>query len=288
MEAELTVGAEIELLLTMGTDLVQKFSQQQLARQKRHDRQEKKRRSKQGDARGVIVGTEEEAEEPGIAGTEAAEIAAEDSEFASGYQLWYSVSIGLMGEFAPERLEEFKSYYQPDRKRGDVTDSNYVVQDWLWGRGFEVDGSRYPWAAVGRCILNQVAILKAVKDRLAWQSASTTDHSRRGIQLDLLQIARDLIKVNERAAGVMAGRVLELFLNELAASHEVKLRKRFPPLRELFDALKDAGILDIPVHAQGIWAAEIASRCRAEGESPTKVQVRDLIDTSHWLITNIF
>lgn len=286
MEAELTVGAEIDLLLNMGTTLSQQFSEQQSARQKQLDKK-LKGRPKTGSVVVMIEGTEE-AEEQRISPEEAKEMAAEDSEFACGYQRWYSLTLDLMAEHAPDRLAEFQSYYQPDRKRGDIDDSNYVIQDWLWERGFDRDGRRLPWVAVGRCILNQIAILKSAKDRLDWQSASTESHARRGMQMDLLQIARDLIKVNERAAGVMAGRVLELYLNELAAAHEVKLRKRFPPLGELFDALKDANILDIPTHAQGIWAAEIASRCRAEGESPSKVQVRDLIDTSHWLLSNVF
>ena len=285
MAEELTVGAEIELLLNMGTTLSQQFAEKQLARQKRLDKKEKKR-SKQGVV--VIVDGGEETGRDAISDQEAKEIAAEESEFACGYQRWYSLTLELMEQYAPDRFAEFQSYYQPERKREYIDDSNYVIQDWLWERGFERGSSRSPWVVVGRCILNQVAILKSVKDRLDWQSASTTDHSRRGMQLDLLQIARDLIKVDERAAGVMAGRILELYLNELAAGHEVKLRKQFPPLRELFDALKDAGILDIPVHAQGTWAAEIANRCRAEGESPSKVQVRDLVDTSHWLLSNIF
>ena len=40
--------------------------------------------------------------------------------------------------------------------------------------------------------------------------------------------------------------------------------------------------------AQSIWLAEIDARARSAGESPTKLQVRDLIDGTRWLITNVF
>ena len=88
MEAELTIGAEIDLLLNMGTALSQQFAEKRLARQKRHDKEEK-RRPKTGSV--VVVDDGQE-----ISEAEAKEIAAEESEFACGYQAWYSVSIELM------------------------------------------------------------------------------------------------------------------------------------------------------------------------------------------------
>jgi len=36
------------------------------------------------------------------------------------------------------------------------------------------------------------------------------------------------------------------------------------------------------------WVSGDATRSRSEGEAPTKLQVRDLIDGSRWLLTNIF
>jgi hypothetical protein len=86
----------------------------------------------------------------------------------------------------------------------------------------------------------------------------------------------------------MAGTVLESFLKKLTAKHQLKFRKQAPPLREYIDALHTAKVLDIPIHSQATWIAEIANRSRTEGESPTKPQVRDLIDGTHWLISNVF
>jgi len=61
-----------------------------------------------------------------------------------------------------------------------------------------------------------------------------------------------------------------------------------PPPSELVEALKKAKVLDGQVWSQATWLADIHDRCLAAGESPTKLQVRDLIDGTRWLLANIF
>src|SRR5262249_18884333 len=112
--------------------------------------------------------------------------------------------------------------------------------------------------------------------------------TERGLQLAFLETARDLIPINERSAGALAGTVLEAWLKKLAHKHRLKFRRHLPPLRDYIEALHTAKVLDIAAHSQAVWLAEINDRSRAEGESPTKLQVRDLIDGTRWLITNIF
>jgi hypothetical protein len=82
--------------------------------------------------------------------------------------------------------------------------------------------------------------------------------------------------------------VLELYLRKLAAKHKLRFRKDKPPTRELVEAFKSAKVFDTPIGSQAIWLAEIDHRSRSTGEPPTKLQVRDLIDGTHWLITNVF
>ena len=81
---------------------------------------------------------------------------------------------------------------------------------------------------------------------------------------------------------------MEAYLKKLAAKHQLKLRKQSPTVAELADALKAAQVLDVPAHSQLTWLAEIRSRSLKEGETPTKLQVRDLVDGTRWLITNVF
>jgi hypothetical protein len=208
--------------------------------------------------------------------------------FEVGYQRWYSRALPLMKQLAPERYVEFQSYYESVPGTHWYHTGCYVIRDYLLGRDVEEDDDSEARREVTRRYTSQLAILKSVTDRLAWGQMDTADQAERGLQLALLETARDLMNINERSAGALAGKVLELYLRKLAAKHQLKFRKQAPPLREYIDALHTAKVLDIPVHAQATWLAEIGDRSRAPGESPTKPQVRDLIDGTQWLITNVF
>jgi hypothetical protein len=224
-----------------------------------------------------------------VAALEKKEKGKEEAEpFEVGYQRWYTRALPLMKQLAADRYEEFQAYYDADPRRALVEPSNYAVQDYLRGEklaGANADQKR----ETARCISSQLAIFKAVADRLEWQALDTEEQVGRTLQLATLETARELIRASERAAGALAGTVLQSYLLGLAASHKLKLKRSSPPTRELADDLKTAGILTVPVWSQATWIAEIRERClKPEGEAPTKLQVRDLIDGTHWLITNVF
>ena len=208
--------------------------------------------------------------------------------FELGYQRWYSRALPLMQQLAPERYAEFKSYYEPNPKRTLLQAHSYAVQD-FFRREKPASDRLDRRKETARCFASQLAILKSIAERLAWMALDTEDQAARSLQLAELETARGLIKISARAAGALAGAVLEAYLKKLAAKHRVRLRKQSPPLSELAEALKAAKVLDIPAWSQSTWLAEIHSRSvRVDGEEPTKLQVRDLIDGTHWLITNVF
>ena len=206
-------------------------------------------------------------------------------DFEERYQSWYSRALPMMKRLAPDRYAEFQRFYSRDPKVSVHWSRDHIIQDVIWGVENE---SKDLWQEAGRCLRSQLAILKSISDRLSWGDMDSADQAERGLQLAFLETARDLLKVDERAAGALAGTVLETHLKNLCGKHRLKFRKQVPPLREYIEALHAAKILDIPIHAQATWLAEISARSRAEGESPTKLQIRDLIDGSRWLITNVF
>ncbi|HEY1774188.1 MAG TPA: hypothetical protein VGH91_13450 [Gammaproteobacteria bacterium] len=207
----------------------------------------------------------------------------EESHFEDYYQCWYSRALPLMKQLALDRYAEFQSFYVVDPRYPWGDSTAYVIQDYFRGRESDDAG-----ADTIRCFKNQLAILKSVADRLAWSSLDTEDQVQRGLQLALLETARKLMDIDARAAGALAATVLETFLKKLTARHRLKFRRQIPPLREYIDALHTAKVLDIPIHAQATWLAEISDRSRVAGETPTKLQVRDLIDGTYWQITNVF
>lgn len=212
----------------------------------------------------------------------------ETEPFESMYQSWYTKTLPLMKQLAADRYAEFRIYYEGDPDRGLLQPHSYAVQDYLLEHMPDNDGFDHEYETA-RCISSQLAILKAVADRLEWQRVDTVDQAGRSLQLAELETARDLVKISERAAGALAGTVLQTFLAALAQKHKLKFRKHAPSSRDYAEALKTANVLDVPVWSQSTWLAEIHDRClRPEGEAPTKTQVRDLIDGVHWLITNVF
>ncbi|HEV7164175.1 MAG TPA: hypothetical protein VGO35_02150 [Gammaproteobacteria bacterium] len=274
MDSLVTVSKQLEILYERGAALSLEFGTEQAALQKQEAEQEREK-EEQGESDGKEEAPEVQGSKP--------------VEFELRYQFWYSISLPLMKRLAPDRYAEFQAHYLPDPKRDVIHGYNYVIQDWIRLQPPEEETSVAPWAATLRCFMNQLCILKSVKDRLEWQALVTEDQSERCLQLEELETARELINVSERAAGALTGTVLEAYLRKLAAKHQLGLRKQRPPLCELADALKEAKVLDIPAWSQTTWLAEIYARClKAEGEVPTKLQVRDLIDGTRWLITNVF
>ena len=208
----------------------------------------------------------------------------DETHFEERYQSWYSRALPLMKQLAPDRYAEFQSFYVVDPRYPWGKTSAFVIQDYFRGRDSDDPGEE-----TTRCFKNQLAILKSVADRLAWASLDTDDQVERGLQLALIGTARGLMDINERAAGVLVGTVLEAYLKKLAARHKLKFRKQSPPPAELAEALKAAKIFDVAVWSQATWLAEIRERCqKAGGQAPTKLQVRDLVDGTQWLITNVF
>ena len=206
--------------------------------------------------------------------------------FEEGYQRWYSRALPLMKALAPDRYAEFQRYYSRDSKAELHWAHDRVIQDYLCEQGKDCPIITREQAV--RTFTVQLALLKSILDRLAWGQMDTADQAERGLQLSFLETARSLMDINERAAGALAGVVLETYLKKLAATYQLKLRKQAPSSREYVEALKTAKVLDIATHSQAIWLAEVDARSRSEGECPTKQQVRDLIDGARWLITNIF
>lgn len=281
MESGVTVDKQLQTLYLQGSALAEQFGTEQSERQQHYGTRTPKKNPDVLIVR--LVGKDKKEEEPAPE-----PLPPEKTHFEERYQRWYSFALPLMQKLAPERFAEFQSYYQPHPKRRSLDGYNFVIQDWIRRQPPDRETDVAPWAATLRCFMNQLAILKSIKDRLEWDSLVTEDHAERGMHLDLLETARGLMDINERSAGALAGKVLELHLRKLAAAHKLRFRKDKPPTRELVDTLKTAKVLDVPAHAQATWLAEIDQRSRAKGESPTKLQIRDLIDGTRWLIANVF
>ena len=215
------------------------------------------------------------------------------NEFAMTYQHWYSRAYKVVESLAPERLEEFTSYYLIDPKRKAIYADNYVIQDYI--RETEYQKRSYffsdwnPNETVGQRIANQLQILMSLESRIDSVLQDITGHLFAELQDSELAAADQLKKVSKRAAGALAGVVLERHLQRVIQNHSISMRKKFPSISDLNDPLKNAGVYDVPTWRKIQLLADIRNLCaHQKNREPTDDEVDEIISGVNWVIKSIF
>jgi hypothetical protein len=210
--------------------------------------------------------------------------------FQFDYQLWYSRALRAVERLAPDRYAEFRRYYEPDPKRKSLGYGTYVVQDYMKG----VAPSSYlvpnfdSRDQTARNIFNQVAILASIEKRLDSVLDDLEGALFARIQDDELATAGRLLSTNVRAAGALAGVVLEAHLQHVADNRGVKVAKKSPTVSELNDPMKQAGIYDTPTWRRIAFLADIRNLCsHKKAQEPTAAQVKDMLDGVNWVLKNV-
>lgn len=213
--------------------------------------------------------------------------------FGLEYQVWYTRALKVVEALAPDRLDEFIGYYfiYPKRK---VTDAgNYVIQDYIKGIGARKNGlGEKLWDCnnlVAIRVMNQIQILVSLSSRIDSVLSDVTGHLFAELQDKELEAAKQLVKVNLRAAGALAGVVLERHLQRAAANHGVSIRKKSPTISDLNDPLKQKGVYGVTIWRKIQLLADIRNICsHQKSDEPTKDQVNELIDGVNSIIKTIF
>ncbi|WP_445367569.1 hypothetical protein ACH5Y9_21735 [Methylomonas sp. BW4-1] len=206
------------------------------------------------------------------------------------YQVWYSKALRAMQLLAADRYEEFRRYYEPDPKRKSLGYGTYVIHDYIKGvapgayqlRDFDTRGQ----AAMG--VYNQLLLLTSVVARSKSVLADIQGTLLAELQDEEIDTAEALLRVNARAAGALAGVILESHLQKIAEHRGVKIAKKSPTIADLNEPLKTAGVYDITVWRKLSYFADIRNLCsHKKTEAPTNEQVRELIDGVRWAIKNV-
>ena len=210
-------------------------------------------------------------------------------EFAMTYQHWYSRACKVVESLAPERMEEFISYYLIDPKRKIITTNNYVIQDYIKGsalpRNLSGDKNILLWIR----ITNQIHILMSLDSRIDSVLQDVTGHLFAELQDSELAAADQLKKVSRRAAGTLAGVVLERHLQRVVQNHRISMRKRSPSISDLNDPLKNARVYDVPTWRKIQLLADIRNLCAHQKDrEPTDDEVDELISGVNSVIKSIF
>ena len=203
-------------------------------------------------------------------------------DFSAGYQEWYSKSQSLVRTLLPLRYNDFVLFYEkPKTPRKILAYDNYVISDFLQGlqrRDYNGDEIVGPSAAIPQ-FRQQLNILKSTESKLD-SSLYDIKNLVLGDVLDTeLDAASALLSHKfPRAAGAMAGVVLERHLLQVAENHSVPIKKKNPAIGEISAALKEADIVDIATWRFISHLADVRNSCdHARSTEPTQEQVTDLI-----------
>lgn len=196
------------------------------------------------------------------------------------YQPWFTRALPVVKQLLPDRYDEFVAYYNRD-KRKCIDYETYTIRDYLLGLRVHVGGR--PAFNVGHAMFSkltqQVLVLASAGHRL---NSALSDI--RGLLLaDLydseLASALGLLKSKHlRAAGTVAGVVLESHLRDIVANRGLGCTKKNPALAEYNEALKGAEVVDVP---NWRWIQRLADIrnlcCHAKDREPTQDEVTELI-----------
>ena len=211
--------------------------------------------------------------------------------FFEGYQAWYSEAKALVRQLLPDRLDDFSGYYDTPKLRKKLTAESYRISDYLMGfrvtspSGEEIVGPR---AAIPR-FWQQLEIVKAIRRRFK----SSLFDIRQLVLADLfdseLEAAKALVKHGfVRAAGVLAGVVMERHLAQVCENHAVKLREK-PTIANFNDALKEADVIDLPQWRSNQYLGDLRNLCdHNKAAEPTSEQVTDLVNGVTKLTKTLF
>jgi hypothetical protein len=215
----------------------------------------------------------------------------EEKQFRYAYQSWYTKALKVVASLAPDRLSEFRGYYEIGPKRKLLGYGTYVIQDFLKGvapnkfqqPNFDTRGEAFT------CFFNQLAIFKAIQERADSVLGDIEAELYAELQDSEVVVARQLAKASLRAAGALVGVVIEGHLQKVALAHGVKLAKKNPTIADLNDPLKSASVIDTPTWRKISFLADLRNVCSHKKDSdPTKEQVDDLIQGAEWLTKNVF
>lgn len=219
---------------------------------------------------------------PAVSGISAKrDLAAEDElRFHFEYQARYTKELRAVRALAPDQYHEFRKCYEPDPKRRGLGYVMYVIQDYI--KGIAVNSILYPGLdsrkRTVQCLANQVVILGSLDSPID----SVLSNTKASLQADLqdveLETAKSLIKASPRAAGALAGAILESYLQEVAAIQQVKATKKNPTVSDFNDFLKQAGACDAATWRK-ISLADIPNMCtHRRSTDPTPEQAIELIE----------
>ena len=208
-------------------------------------------------------------------------------DFNTKYQAWYSEAKSVIKQTLPDRLSDFVRHYERQQNRKMLQWDNYSLEDYLQGLS---RGDIVPKRAGLSRMEQQLRILEAAKQRFK----SSLFDIRQLVAADIfdseIASASALLKAKFlRAAGAVAGVVMEKHLAQVCENHSIKIPKKNPTIGDLNDFLKNSDVIDTPRWRANQHLADIRNLCdHSRSNEPTADQVQELIDGVAKILKTLF
>lgn len=214
------------------------------------------------------------------------------SKFRSGYEIWYSEAVYLVKNLLNERTKDFELYYNNPKSN---CIKNALVFTPPKREALEIDTLylTVPASISDRTkvlFINQLNILKSIEQRFE----SSLFDIKQLVQGDLfdseLGAAKELNKNKfSRAAGALAGVVLEKHLTQVCDNHNIKITKKDPSISDLNDLLKNNSVIETKDWRFIQHLGDIRNLCdHKKTKEPTHDDVQDLINGVEKITKTIF
>lgn len=201
------------------------------------------------------------------------------------FEIWYTESLALIKVVLPDRINDFsKMYYNDKTKNGLMTYFQHIPSMLgEWGDSTIID-------QVKSVLDSQIGILKSCEKRFE----SSLFDIKQLLQADIfdseLDAARELSKKGFlRAAGAIAGVVLEGHLKQVCINHNIVIKKTNPTISDFNQLLKDNEIIETHDWRFIQRLGDIRNLCdHKKQQEPTKEEIEELIKGVEKIIKTLF
>jgi hypothetical protein len=220
-------------------------------------------------------------------------VVAAEARFGPEYQSWYSQALRVVEQLLPDRLQEFRDLYRPDKQPKALHILTYAITDYIHGTTIRDGFGNEEFSSHGIAMTrfgDQISILASAQARLDSLLTDIEGTLEATLLDDELKAAEGLLKAKYlRSAGIVAGVVLERHLKTLLTSHGLSLGRKKSQIGNLNDALKDGGVIDVPRWREIQHLADIRNLCGHDAErEPTSDEVSELIRSTEKIVATVF
>lgn len=199
--------------------------------------------------------------------------------FREKYEIWYSEALCLVKVVLPDRLEDFKNYYENKKSDSLKKAITYTPprSEEIKLNFDEIPAKQIDFAK--SLFINQLNIVKSCQKRFE----SSLFDIKQLVQADLfdseLEAAKELNKKGfVRGAGAIAGVVLEKHLAQVCENHNLKITKKDSGINDYNQLLKDKDVIEVKDWRFIQHLADLRNLCDHNKEKePKKEEIEELI-----------